>query len=163
MAIPSIQAGKIICELSGWDTSTLRLQKLLYIAHMFYAGEQRKRLINEDFEAWKRGPVEPNLYRYCRGYGADPIPDIFPIDDIDESRRECQYLKHVVENTQGRVLGTKRIPLGALLNYTHWEKGAWKAAYDEELDKWYRDTPIISFESIVKEYDDRKAEGQFGN
>ena len=157
MAISSIQAGKIICEVSGWETSTLRLQKLLYIAHMLYAGEQHERLIKEDFEAWMRGPVEPKLYRYCRGYGAGNIPDIFPRgDDIQPTRLEYQYLENIVKGTQGKVEGTEPVSLGELLDYTHWEKGAWKKAHH-----WYLPSAVISFESIEQEYKDREADNQF--
>ena len=154
--IASIQAGKIICEESGWETSTLRLQKLLYIACMFYAGEQHKRLIKEDFEAWRRGPVEPKLYRYCRGYGANSIPDIFPMEFSNKpTNAEYQYLRDVVKATQGKVEGTEEVTLSELLNYTHWDKGAWRKVYNSEFNAWYLPSPIISFESISKEYKDR--------
>ena len=134
----------------------MRLQKLLYIACMLYAGEQRKRLIKEDFEAWRRGPVEPKLYRYCRGYGAGNIPDIFPMEFGNEPTDiEYQYLDNIVKATQGKVEGTEEVSLGELLNYTHWDKGAWKNVYDSERNAWYLPSPIISFESIRKEYDDR--------
>ena len=78
MATSSINAGKTLCELSGWRISNLRLQKLLYIAHMYHLGRTDKNLVNENFEAWQHGPVEPNLYHYVKGYGADSIGNVFP-------------------------------------------------------------------------------------
>lgn len=58
MTVSSIDASKTLCELSGWQTSNLRLQKLLYIAHMYYMRGGKGDLVRENFEAWKFGPVE---------------------------------------------------------------------------------------------------------
>ena len=46
----SIQVAKYICEKTGWNTSNLRLQKILYIAHMLHIGETETPLIDDSFE-----------------------------------------------------------------------------------------------------------------
>ena len=39
MTVPSLSAAKRLCEKSDWTLTNLHVQKLLYIAHMFYMGE----------------------------------------------------------------------------------------------------------------------------
>ena len=149
MTISSIQAGKIICELSGWETSTLRLQKLLYISQLFYVGEKTGRLIREDFEAWKFGPVEPKLYRYCRGYGSDYIPNIFPMDvGVNGDDPEYKFLKTITMAMQGGN-GRKRITEAKLVSYTHRDGGAWDIIRNVEKKV------IIPYELIENEYKEK--------
>lgn len=155
MSITSLQAGKIICEMSGWETSSLRLQKLLYVAHLFYVGRNEgKPLIKEDFEAWRYGPVEPNLYRYCRGFGADYIKNIFPLESgVPSESGEYKMLKETVEDTIG-IEGRNRITESALIGFTHWKEGAWYNAYHNKKRGFFT-SPIIPLDAIKKEYVDR--------
>lgn len=119
MTISSIDAGKTLCELSGWRMSNLRLQKLLYIAHMYYMREGKDDLIRENFEAWKLGPVEPGLYHYCKVYGASPIGHIFPKNGgVERDSPEFKILDGTIKAAEG-------ITEAALVSFTHWEKGAW--------------------------------------
>ena len=123
MGIPSIQAGGVLCELSGWTISNLKLQKLLYVAHMFHLGEEGGELINENFEAWMYGPVEPKLYRHCRGFGASKILNIFPWD-IEFSKNSSYY--RILKDTYEALKDTSG---GRLVSFTHWEEGAWYEIY----------------------------------
>ena len=119
MTVSSIDAGKTLCELSGWQTSNLRLQKLLYIAHMYYMRGGNGDLVRENFEAWKFGPVEPGLYHYCKVYGADPIGRIFPKNGgVKHGSPEFKILDETIKAAEG-------ITEAALVSFTHWEKGAW--------------------------------------
>ena len=126
MTVSSIDAGKTICELSRWKTSNLRLQKLLYIAQVYHIGEHGKYLIDEDFVAWKLGPVEPKLYYYCKMCGSDYIDNIFPKNaGVDEeiNAEEFNTLKMAFEKL-------KKLSNNALVRATHWEKGAWHYVYE---------------------------------
>ena len=71
MAVTALQAVKHTCEASGWRVTNLQLQKILYIAHMVYAGKNNgKRLIaDDDFEAWDYGPVLSGLYHRISVFG----------------------------------------------------------------------------------------------
>ena len=124
MAVSSINAGKTLCELSGWRMSNLRLQKALYIAHMYHLGTRNgEPLINETFEAWMYGPVEPKLYNYCKFYGRKDLPNIFPImSGVSEDEPEYKSLKKTIEMIDG-------ITSGQLVGFTHLEGGAWKQIY----------------------------------
>ena len=122
--VSSIDAGKTLCELSGWKMSNLRLQKVLYIAHMYHLGTKKRPLVKETFEAWMYGPVEPKLYRYCRFYGRNGIPNIFPIGSgVNGNSHEYETLRTINEMT-------KDISSVKLLKFTHSDKGAWKKVYN---------------------------------
>ena len=119
MAISSIDAGKTLCELSGWSISNLQLQKLLYIANMYHRAEEGSNLINEQFEADPLGPVEPKLYRYAEGFGNNPVRNIFFMKKgAEEGSSEYKYLKEVID-----VAGRKSN--AELVSFTQWKNGAW--------------------------------------
>ena len=125
MPVSSINAGKTLCELSGWKMSNLRLQKALYIAHMYHLGtNEGVPLINETFEAWMYGPVEPILYHYCRFYGRRDIPNIFPImSGVNKDQPEYKSLEKTIRMIEG-------ISSAKLVGFTHSDKGAWKKIYN---------------------------------
>lgn len=143
MSISSIQAGRIICELSGWRTSNLRLQKLLYIACMNFIGTDTSNprlLIRQDFEAWKYGPVEPNLYNFCSDFGSSDITNVFPYERIkDDYPKEYEMLEFIVN------WGRNKTP-GYLLGYTHKKKWAWYRT------KRLPEKVVIPYSEIQRDY-----------
>jgi uncharacterized phage-associated protein len=62
-----------LANQTGENLTPMKLQKLVYYAHGWYAGLTKNRLINEEIEAWKFGPVIPSLYHQFKQYGASPI------------------------------------------------------------------------------------------
>ncbi len=63
--------------------TNLRLQKLVYFAHGWYAGMLQKRLIIDPVEAWKYGPVFPKLYRQLKDFEERPVLKPIPIIDAE--------------------------------------------------------------------------------
>ena len=59
----------------GNPITQMKLQKVVYFAHGLYLGSQRKPLIKESFQAWKFGPVVPDIYHTYKLYGSAPITD----------------------------------------------------------------------------------------
>lgn len=57
---------KYILEKQG-KMSTWKLQKLCYYAQAWHFTWTEKRLIAEDFQAWKNGPVCPELFAVHKG------------------------------------------------------------------------------------------------
>lgn len=98
------------------------MQKILYIAHMFYMGLHDGDLLVEGFfEAWDLGPVHPDLYHEAKIYGARPVGNFFyGIDDVDDD--VGSYLDRSVDHLS-RFTGSK------LIGITHWEHGAWSKNY----------------------------------
>jgi uncharacterized phage-associated protein len=62
-----------IAHANSQQIDPMKLQKLVYYAHGWYAGYSGQPLINESVEAWPYGPVIPSLYHEFKRYGAGPI------------------------------------------------------------------------------------------
>lgn len=52
----------------------LKLQKLVYYAQAWSLAILNKPLFDEDFKAWRYGPVEPSLYHELKKFGYSVIP-----------------------------------------------------------------------------------------
>lgn len=51
----------------------MKLQKLIYFAHGFYLAVKEKPLIRDEIQAWKYGPVIPQIYHRFKHYGNKPL------------------------------------------------------------------------------------------
>lgn len=123
MPVSALSAARSLCQMRDWSLSNLELQKILYIAHMLHLGEHGKPLVAENFEAWDYGPVVPKLYRRVKGFGSEPIRNVFHwVPEIDSSSTEFAALKDAVEQTRS-------MSPGQLVSITHWPKGAWYEVY----------------------------------
>lgn len=117
------------------------MQKLLYIAHMCYLGQNdRKPLLEGHFEAWDYGPVHPVLYRKAKIFGADPVQNIFRSSPEVREGLEKGTLEVVLKGLEG-------CSSAKLVALTHREGGAWAKHY----------TPgargiVIPDEDIIEEY-----------
>ncbi len=61
-------------DQDGRALPAMKIIKLVYMAHGWMLGLYRRPLINDDVEAWRYGPVIPDLYRAIKQFGGDPIP-----------------------------------------------------------------------------------------
>lgn len=144
MTVSMHAAAKRMCEHSGWSLSNLKLQKLLYIAHMFHIGETDEPLVSDHFEAWNYGPVNPSLYHLMKIFGSSPVGNVFhSIGELEECS-ERETLDSAIDQ-----LGNA--PSGKLVAITHWKKGAWAKHYIPSMRNI-----VIPNEDIRQEYLDRK-------
>lgn len=135
-----LTAAKRLAQRSEWTLSNLELQKILYLANMYYIGRTGTALVNGDFEAWDYGPVHPALYSRARVFGADPVRNIFhDIPDLDKGPA-ADMLDEALE-----ALGN--LGPGKLVRATHREAGAWARNYVPG-----RRGNVIPFADILDEY-----------
>jgi uncharacterized phage-associated protein len=59
-----------------WAITHLKLQKLVYYAQAWYSVIKGQPLFNEKIEAWKHGPVSPDLYYKYKDHGYNIIPRV---------------------------------------------------------------------------------------
>lgn len=120
MAISCLQAGKELCRLSGGTLTQLKMQKILYYAHMIHLGRTSEPLIKNDFLAWKHGPVALGLYDYVKEHEADDIPlDAFAIiSDLDKGAEEFKSL----DEAYGKL---RELTASQLVAASHSRGGAW--------------------------------------
>lgn len=62
-----------LAQATGESISPMKLQKLVYYAHGWYAGYTQQPLIDEAVEAWQYGPVIPSLYHEFKRFGSGEI------------------------------------------------------------------------------------------
>ena len=58
---------------AGEPITPLQIQKLLYFSHGWMLALHDKPLLNEEFQAWRYGPVMPVVYYNLSYYGGDPV------------------------------------------------------------------------------------------
>lgn len=88
MTYNSIAVANKIIELGLKDeylVTHLKLQKLIYIAHGWCLATTNKPLIKDSINAWKYGPVIPNLYNKLQHHRGLPITKKIPF--IEETLR----------------------------------------------------------------------------
>lgn len=74
----------------GVRLTPMQLIKLVYLAHGWMLGLYGRPLIKDEIQAWKFGPVIPDLYKQLRKYRAEPVtgrlavPHFRPFDDEEE-------------------------------------------------------------------------------
>lgn len=105
----------------GEHLSIMQLLKLIYIAHgWFLEITGGAPLIKNKIEAWKHGPVVPDVYREFRGQGIDSLQPAHGFDAAIDAY-SANILEYVYNN-YGKV------PAIQLSNMTHESGGPWDIA-----------------------------------
>jgi uncharacterized phage-associated protein len=91
-------ADYLICTARqcGELLTNLKLQKLLYYAQAWHLAFYDEPLFDEEFRAWKHGPVLPTQYRRYRHTGWNPILDRLSPPELPE--RVCLHLKYILRS-----------------------------------------------------------------
>jgi uncharacterized phage-associated protein len=122
MTISILSAAKHLAKQSNWSLSNLELQKILYLAHMFYLGRTGEPLVHGQFEAWDYGPVHPDLYHKAKIFGSDNVQNVFHANsDLSESPE-----RKVIDEAYSSL---GKVGAGYLVHATHRKDGAWERAY----------------------------------
>jgi uncharacterized phage-associated protein len=116
------------------DVTPMKLQKLVYYVYAWGLVAVGKPLFRAHFEAWKFGPVDPDLYRTYKSFGNSPIPVDNSVAALPEKLEE---LVHFIVDSYGHLTALE------LSKTSHLEK-PWKthAPYaglipDDELLSFY--------------------------
>ncbi len=124
MTLPAYYAARELCERDEHITN-LRLQKVLYMAHMACLGIEGVPLVDGHFQAWNLGPVHPAIYRKARIFGNKPVnKKIFSALPEDKSKYSSalKYIDDVVD-------ALKNLTSSQLVGITHDTDGAWYKHY----------------------------------
>ena len=123
MTVSVFEAARHLCRKSEWTVSNLKMQKILYIAHMYHLGYYNEALVSGRFEAWDYGPVHPDLYHRVKVFGAGPVKDIFrSYGDLEEDGKERKMLDAAADQLAD-------FSSAQLVAATHREDGAWAKHY----------------------------------
>lgn len=137
-----------LAKASGETISPMKLQKLVYYAHGWYAGYTGTPLIDETVEAWQYGPVISSLYHEFKQFGAGSITskaldfdggsfyEVRPPDD----QAIQKFLKNVWDS-YGKYTGLK------LSEFTHSIDGPWDVTWKESNGTRGSDIPFDRIKS----------------
>lgn len=119
-----------------------KLQKLCYYAKAWYLAMYDSNIINEQFEAWIHGAVQPNLYQKYKIYGFDLIPKKVNKYEIPETF--LSFSKEIYD-VYGQLTGdeleklnhTEEPWIKARRGLKPWQSGI-KEISEEDMKKYYR-------------------------
>ena len=139
----SLVVAKRLLLLAGGQQQTLtpmQLLKLVYICHGFSLGLYGRPLISDSAEAWKFGPVIPDLYHAIKHFRSKPVDvQVFKsIDDTALSEDESSLIA-VVFKKYGRLTGIQ------LSSLTHTDDSPWHYT-------WHSSGGTIISDDIIQEY-----------
>jgi uncharacterized phage-associated protein len=113
----------------GIAVDPMKIQKLSFFAQGYYLASTDDPLLNEQFQAWKFGPVLPTIYQRLKRFGGGAITEYAEIyDPILQASRPAAppeddpvfvKVRDYVWQTYGKWEST------ALSRLTHKEGGAW--------------------------------------
>ncbi|MCC5891341.1 type II toxin-antitoxin system antitoxin SocA domain-containing protein [Exiguobacterium sp.] len=123
-----------------YSLSNLKLQKLLYFCHgIFSAVHQGRRLIvDENFEAWRYGPVIPSVYFRFNSYGQNDIPQIELDNFIGLQPDEIIVIQNVWNNLKQRSAFD-------LVEASHVSEGPWHNVYYNDSDNVIQHEQIVNY------------------
>lgn len=127
---PRIIANELI-ELGreyGLSVTHLTLQKAVYFLHERYLKVADAPLCSGHFEAWKHGPVHPQLWTSFKAHGAEKIEVL--ATKLDVLTGEICPLPRISENRTRRFIVTEglallEMPAARLVGLSHSRGGPW--------------------------------------
>jgi len=126
----------------GVGLEPMKLLKLTYIAHGWYLGFYDKPLIKNSIQAWKFGPVIPELYHVTKRFGYRSV-DLETVELYSENKLNDndQNFLHAIWNTYKKYSGLE------LSSKTHMDNTPWAETFDP--DRFHK---IIHNETIKRHY-----------
>lgn len=125
------------------DMTNMKLLKLVYFAQAIHLALYEKPLFPERVEAWRYGPVVPEVYHLYKRYGADPIPSV-PSKVLPTIDADTKAVLNAVYDKYGHLSGPK------LSGITHKAGSPWDQAYNSDNSRY----AFISHESMKEYYQD---------
>ncbi len=137
--ISALDLAKYILKNSNKDLSNLELQKTLYFTELDYINKFNKHLIEDDFEAWKYGPVAREVYCEYRNYGANSI------DRPEQEDLSSNLNKDELDVINDAITKCNSETYWNLVEKSHKKGGAWEKSFREDKKE------VIKKELIKKE------------
>ena len=111
---------------AGGAVGSLKLIKLVYIAHGYHLALIGEPLLAEPVEAWKYGPVVAGIYDAVRHFRANPIaPDLFKLYRQDRELLSDKS-RRVIDEVAGAYGAHDGLALSAM---THLDGTPWDITY----------------------------------
>lgn len=137
----AIEIANIYLSKENHGIDNLKINKLVYITLGYSLAFLKKDIFYEAIEAWKYGPVIPNLYHTYKTYGAKAI---------DQFTGETIELENDVEDVIGKVWNTYVSERGVdLINLTHEPNTPWSLYYEPDKNNVIERDVIRKYYSLI--------------
>lgn len=112
------------CQEKSYAINNLKLQKILYFAQAQFLvfGKDNKPCFFEEIEAWKYGPVVPDIYRAYKIFGSAHIPCEDMMDDFDIDEPDKEMINGIVDRCN-KYAAVRLIDISC-------KQAPWKDAYE---------------------------------
>ena len=90
----------------GRPLTPLQIIKLVYFCHGWMLALYGKPLFRDYVQAWKYGPVVPNVYHALKHYGGDPVTSEIPLPE-EQFDEDEEYLIGQVYAAYGHLHGIR--------------------------------------------------------
>nr|DAM94001.1 MAG TPA: hypothetical protein [Caudoviricetes sp.] len=114
------------CKKDEYPISNLQLQKILYYIQHDFLKKNNKPLFDDDFEAWKFGPVVPSVYYEYSYLGALKI-----YEEYDDYDKIIQNLGDNILLINSTVCKKRNIDPWTLVSETHAKGKAWDIIFKD--------------------------------
>lgn len=149
-----------IAQAAGQPVDPMKIQKLVYFAHGWHLGFGQGALSDKNAEAWRWGPVFPDLYHAVKRWGSGSIRT--PIHVVDFDGTELGW--NAPRMSEQDVFGCKLVQRvwevywkmsgPALSQLTHEEGGPWHQIWSQVPGI----RGMVIPDKIIEEYFRRKIE-----
>ena len=149
-----------ISKSAGEPIDPMKTQKLVYFAHGYHLGFQEGALSAENVQAWRWGPVFPELYHAVKVYGSGPIMNPLQAVEFDGASmqwttpkipEEGDFTNRLIRRIWDVYGGMTGVALSQL---THEEGSPWDKIHKQYPD----DRDIVIPNSLIREDFERKIE-----
>lgn len=126
-------------EQDGRVLTPMKIIKLVYMAHGWMLGLYGRPLISDDAEAWRYGPVIPDLYQAVKRFGGKPVPPdsiCAPDDETGFDHDEVSIMDQTM-NIYGRRTAIR------LSRMTHAPGTPWDTIYNKIGDQFVIPNDLI--------------------
>src|SRR5690349_21009730 len=84
----------------GKFVTQMKLQKLVYFAQGYHLAKYNTPLIKENFQAWKFGPVVPEIYQDFKLYGSKLITDTASFRPVETDQKRYLLDNQALDSIQ---------------------------------------------------------------
>lgn len=127
----------------------IQIIKLVYSCHAWMLGLYHRPLLMQTVEAWRYGPVVPEVYHSLRRYGGEPVRRLIDIPSEEYDRFETDLIDQVFHN-YGTLTGRQ------LSSITHAPGTPWHIIWTR-----YGQNAVIP-DPIIEDYYQKEAERNDG-
>lgn len=132
-----------------YGLSNRELQKLLYLAQGFHLAQSGEALFQEDFQAWKHGPVNSGIFHKYKQYGYHTI-----------ERPKAEVLKPITATTAAFIVALTMsfhaVGQNKLIEYSHADT-PWAAKYIPDQNVPLSKEDLRNYFRNFTSFDDYKA------